>query len=77
MPKPADREAAGARPSTRCRIVEFCGGKEVVTNAPSCNQHFAIRQQRRRVSPTRFVELAGKGPSAARRIVKFWPDRLT
>ena len=61
---------AGRRPAPGSWIVQFraCYAAEIVANAAG-NQHLPIRQQRRRMIPASYGEVAGCGPHSGSRIV--------
>ena len=63
-------EVAGGRPGPARRIVEF-RAREIETVRTACDEHLAVRQQRRRVTNACGGEAAGGGPGPGRRIIKF------
>ena len=62
-------EVARGGPSSARRIVQL-RAREIAAIVPSCDEHLAVGQQRRRVFKARGVEVARGGPSSARWIVQ-------
>ena len=76
MRKACDNEVASRRPSSKRRIIKLRAREIEVDVKTAGDKHLSVGEQRRGVLPPRLGETTGRGPSSARRAVKFCTGQI-